>query len=65
VAANVSGGVIPHTPIWQMATACSSSFRTVFIIYDITMKACVKLITQIKCDNQKNQENVNDTTVTS
>jgi hypothetical protein len=65
VAANVSGGVIPQTPIWQMATAHSSSFRTVFIIYDITMVACVKLNTQIKCDNLKDQENVNDTTVTS
>jgi len=29
------------------------------------MKACVKLITQIKCDNHKDQENVKDTTVTS
>jgi len=48
-----------------MATARSSSFRTVFIIYDITMKACVKLNTQIKYDNLKDQENVNDTTVTS
>jgi hypothetical protein len=29
------------------------------------MVACVKLNTQIKCDNLKDQENVNDTTVTS
>jgi hypothetical protein len=55
VVANVSGGVIPQTPIWQMATARSSSFRTVFIIYDITMKACVKSSTQIKCGNHKDQ----------
>jgi hypothetical protein len=65
VAANVSGGVIPQTPIWQMATAYSSSFRTVSLIYDITMKARVKLIAQIKCDKHKDQENVNDTTITS
>jgi hypothetical protein len=65
VTANVSGGVIPQTPIWRMSTACSSSFRTVFIAYDVTTKACVKLITQINYDNSKDQENVNDTTLTS
>jgi len=65
VAADVSGGVIPQTPIWRMSTACSSSFRTVFIVCDITTKACVKLITQIKYDNHKDQENVNDTTISS
>ena len=57
--------VIPQAPIWQMAAACFSSFHTVFITYDITTKACVKLITQMKCDNHKDQENVNDTYVTS
>ena len=48
----------------QVATACSFSFRTRFVIYYITVKACVKLITQSKRDNHKNQENLNDTTVT-
>jgi hypothetical protein len=65
VATNVSGGVMLPSSTLRMVNACSFSFHTRCIVYSITTKACVKLITQSKCDNHKDQVNVNERTVTS